>query len=158
MRYALNKSTIHSIIPTLDYSPVIDDTIGNLIRIYILEQCNNMNIEIYHLEVMPDHIHLIHQLNPRIRLCDIIQNIKGGSSHFVNSSKLSNIRFAWNPGPINFSLGSKKELESVIHSFENHQSYHQNHSIQEEIASWRERYILPLPITKENINLPWRNI
>ncbi|PLW96501.1 MAG: hypothetical protein C0593_11300 [Marinilabiliales bacterium] len=150
MRYAHKNITIHSIIPTLDYRPLIDDITERLIRMYIFDQCINMNIDVYHLEFSPNHVHLIHQLNPRIPLCDTIQNIKGGSSHYVNASKLIPSKFAWNPGPIYFSLGNTSTVKEVIKTFENHRLFHQTFSLQEEIAALREKYPALTPISKEN--------
>ncbi len=140
MRYSITRITIHSILPTLDYEPVIDEVIANLIRHDINARMKSLNVDVYYFGIFPNHVHIIHTINPRMPVCDLIQNIKGGSSHFVNSQKYTNIRFAWNPGPICFSLGSENHIKSAVANMKNHDDYHKHKSLQEEIVEYRKLY------------------
>jgi putative transposase len=140
MHYKLYRLAVHSILTTLDYQPLIDKITGNLIRLEIYERCKAMNIQIYHLEFATDHVHIIHELNPRIPITDLQQNLKGGTSHFVNSQKCTSIRFAWNKGPLCFSLGPGPEVQNAIIALNNHSEFHENISIQQEIAELRKAY------------------
>ncbi len=151
MHYTLYRLAAHSILTTLDFQPIIDQIVGNLLQLEIFERCKAMNIEIYHMEIFYDHVHLIHEINPRIPIIDLQQNIKGGSSHFVNSQKCTAVRFAWNRGPMCFSLGPAPEITKTIKSLENHNNFHEHVTVQQEIAEIRKKYPDMVSVTTNEI-------
>jgi REP element-mobilizing transposase RayT len=47
---------------------------------------------------MPDHIHLLIGLRPIQSLSDLMQDIKGSSSKWINQNRLVRGRFSWQEG------------------------------------------------------------
>ena len=47
---------------------------------------------------MPDHIHVLFGLRPAQSISDLLQDIKGGSSKWINERKLVKGRFSWQEG------------------------------------------------------------
>lgn len=54
----------------------VADVLTDIIR----GQCEELELDLLALEVMPDHIHLFVSANPTHRPCDIIHKIKGNTS------------------------------------------------------------------------------
>ena len=51
-----------------------------------------------------DHSHVLLLLSPNYAVKDLLQNMKGESSHWVNQQELSRTRFAWQTGYSAFSV------------------------------------------------------
>ena len=51
----------------------------------IHDVCNELSIELIDLEVMPDHVHLLMEVDPQLGLHKAIKRIKGRSSRFLRS-------------------------------------------------------------------------
>jgi putative transposase len=72
---------------------------------------------------MPDHIHILFGLRPSQSLSDLMQDIKGSSSKWINDKRLANGRFSWQEGYGAFSY-SKKDVENVIGYIMNQEIHH----------------------------------
>ena len=62
---------------------------------------------------MPDHIHIFFGMRPTQSLSDMMQDIKGGSSEWINKKKIIQGRFSWQEGYGAFSY-SKSNVDHVI--------------------------------------------
>ena len=80
---------------------------------------------------MPDHIHLLIGLRPSQSISDLMQDIKGDSSQWINNRKFVRGKFSWQEGYGAFSY-RKSELSAVINYIENQTSHHKKHSFSEE--------------------------
>ncbi len=60
---------------------VLKNGIDTRIKDLIEEKQNTYNYTILSIEVMPDHVHLLLDINPRIGLYSVISKIKGYTSH-----------------------------------------------------------------------------
>lgn len=58
---------------------------------------------------MPDHIHCLFLLNPQKSISEVIKQIKGSSSHYINQNNLIADKFAWQTGYAAYSIS-----ESVV--------------------------------------------
>ncbi|GAB4414121.1 MAG: IS200/IS605 family transposase [Anaerolineales bacterium] len=72
---------------------------------------------------MPDHVHLVVSVPPKIALADFVGQIKGNSSHFVNHGLNMQGRFAWQAeyGVVSFS---GKSLASVVKYVKDQREHH----------------------------------
>ena len=57
--------------------PVFVDTIEDDVRTYLLETLQALNMKPLAMEIMPDHIHLLVDCKPQLRLSDAIKILKG---------------------------------------------------------------------------------
>jgi putative transposase len=60
---------------------VLKNGIDTRIKDLIEEKQNTYNYTILSIEVMPDHVHLLLDINPRIGVYSVISKIKGYTSH-----------------------------------------------------------------------------
>src|SRR5258705_4026259 len=62
---------------------------------------------------IPDHVHMLIGMRPAQSLSDLMRDIKGSSSTWINERKLTKGRFQWQEGYGAFSY-SKRKLQVVI--------------------------------------------
>lgn len=97
---------------------------------------------------MPDHLHILFGMRPTQSLSELLQDIKGNSSKWINDKKFIAGRFSWQEGYAAFSY-SKSQLPQVITYIENQQTHHKKKTFIEEYkefldafgVEYNERYI-----------------
>ncbi len=87
---------------------------------------------------MPDHIHILLGLRPSQSLSELLQDIKGDSSKWINNKRFMKGRFSWQEGFGAFSYG-KSQLSDVIKYINTQEEHHKKRSFIEEY-----RYLLRL--------------
>lgn len=97
---------------------------------------------------MPDHIHVLFGMLPVQALSDLMQQVKQGSSGWVNQKGFIDGRFSWQAGYGAFSY-SKSQLLRVIRYIRNQKKHHAQKSFGEEYlellkmhqVDFNERYV-----------------
>jgi REP element-mobilizing transposase RayT len=79
----------------------------------------------------PDHVHLLLGLRPSQSLSDLMQDIKGSSSKWINEKRVVAGRFSWQEGYGAFSY-AKSELPFVVHYINNQEEHHRRNTFLEE--------------------------
>jgi len=72
---------------------------------------------------MPDHLHILFGLRPSQSLSDLMQDIKGSSSKWINENKFVPVKFSWQEGYGAFSY-SKDEIGKVANYIINQKDHH----------------------------------
>ncbi|MEA5426610.1 IS200/IS605 family transposase [Arcicella lustrica] len=80
---------------------------------------------------MPDHIHLLIGMRPTQSISELLQDIKGNSSKWINEKKFIKSRFEWQEGYGAFSYG-KSQLKNVITYIENQEEHHRKKTFRDE--------------------------
>ena len=80
---------------------------------------------------MPDHLHIVWGMRPTQSVSDLMKNIKGSSSNWVNKEKLIKGKFNWQDGFGAFSY-SKSQLPRLINYVHNQQIHHQKQTFLQE--------------------------
>jgi putative transposase len=80
---------------------------------------------------MPDHIHILFGLRPSQSLSDLMQDIKGNSSKWINEKGFVSEKFAWQEGYGAFSY-SKSEVPGIIQYIMNQTDHHKRKTFTEE--------------------------
>lgn len=101
---------------------------------------------------MPDHVHILLGMRPTQSLAELMQDIKGSSSKWINEKKLVPGKFEWQEGYGAFSY-SKESVLNVIEYIRNQELHHQRKSFREEYKqllkefgiSFDERYVFRDP-------------
>lgn len=63
--------------------PIFISDIEQDIRGYLLETLKSLDMDIIAMEVMPDHIHLLVNCKPQLRLSDAIKILKGNTARWL---------------------------------------------------------------------------
>jgi REP element-mobilizing transposase RayT len=106
---------------------------------FFLEKAKEMNTPVLSVNVQPEHIHLLVDLPSNLCLSDLVQKIKGASSHWINEQKLIHAKFSWQRGYGAFSV-SASQLEVVKKYIQNQDAHHKKKSFEEEYQEWKRSY------------------
>ena len=102
---------------------------------------------------MPDHLHIFIGMRPTQSISDLLQDIKGSSSKWINEKKFLKVKFEWQEGYGAFSY-SKSHVNNVINYIQNQENHHKKETFKEEYLKflkvfeieYDERYIFNEPI------------
>ena len=97
---------------------------------------------------MPDHVHILVGMRPTQSVSDLMQDIKGSSSKWINEKKFLKVKFEWQEGYGAFSY-AKFQVNTVINYIKNQEQHHALRSFHQEYleflaefeVAYDERYI-----------------
>jgi REP element-mobilizing transposase RayT len=97
---------------------------------------------------LPDHIHLLAKLPPKIAVSAALREIKACSSKWLNERRSAQHKFAWQDGYAAFSV-SRSQTESVSAYIRDQKTHHASRDYQSELLAllgkhdidYDERYI-----------------
>ncbi|MCA9050829.1 MAG: transposase [Planctomycetaceae bacterium] len=86
-----------------------------------------------------DHVHLLVHLAAKFSVSDVIREIKGSSSAWVNAEKLCESHFEWQKGygAFTVSYSASDSVQSYIRRQEEH---HRKRTFEEECIEFLERH------------------
>jgi putative transposase len=131
MSHSLNKVWIHAIWSTKEREPLIDFSVENKIYPFIYDEFRELGCPLRIVSGMPDHIHCLFLLNPQKSLSEVIKQVKGSSSHFVNHDNIISQKFAWQTGYAGYSI-SESIVERVFQYIKNQKEHHRLTTFQQE--------------------------
>ena len=88
---------------------------------------------------MPDHLHIVIGMRPIQSLSDLMQDIKGNSSKWINDNKLVAGKFAWQEGYGAFSY-NKSQLPKLIEYVRNQDEHHKKKTFIEEYKDFLKAF------------------
>lgn len=141
MPHSFNKIWIHAIWATKERMPLIHQNIEQKVYQYISEQLREQGCPVRIVNGMPDHVHCLFLLSPQKSISEVIKQIKGSSSHFINQNNFIAEKFAWQTGYAAFSV-SESIVEKVFEYIKNQKSHHQKRTCQQEYEEFLKLYRL----------------
>ncbi|MFZ6665231.1 IS200/IS605 family transposase [Peijinzhouia sedimentorum] len=139
MPNSFNKLWIHAIWATRDRLPLISTQAEKKVHEYISSQLREQGCPVRIINGMPDHIHCLFLLNPQKSIAEIIKQIKGSSSHFINQNNLIEDKFYWQTGYAAYSV-SESVVERLFRYIKNQKQHHKKKSFQEEYNEFLKLY------------------
>ena|SRR5688572_20668374 len=82
---------------------------------------------------MPDHLHVFFGMRPTQSLSDLMQDLKGTSSKWINEQGFTKARFEWQQGYGAFSY-SKSQINKVVAYIHNQEIHHAKKHLSKNIA------------------------
>ena len=115
---------------------------------YISGIIKENNHKLLAINGMPDHLHIFIGMRPSQSISDLLQDIKGSSSKWINEKKFLKVKFEWQEGYGAFSY-SKSHVNNVISYIRNQENHHKKETFREEYLKflkvfeieYDERYI-----------------
>ncbi len=98
---------------------------------YIVGIVQKNNHKLLAINGMPDHVHVFFGMRPAQSLSDLMQDIKGSSSKWINDQGFVNGKFSWQAGYGAFSY-SKSQVPYVIRYIQNQENHHRKKTFLEE--------------------------
>ncbi|MCB0160371.1 MAG: IS200/IS605 family transposase [Caldilineaceae bacterium] len=120
------RSYAHLIWGTKERKAFIVPPIERPLRAQIVSKAGELGCYVYAINGMPDHIHVVLTIPPKISAADVVKSLKGSSSHFVNHVlRPSSFHFAWQRGYGFLTLG-QTQLPKAIAYVENQEEHHRS--------------------------------
>jgi REP element-mobilizing transposase RayT len=140
---------IHAIFGVQNRISLINESWKNDLYRYITGIIQKNTHKLIIINGMQDHIHLLFGFRPIQSLSDLMQDIKGSSSKWINEKRYVRGKFSWQEGFGAFSY-SKSQIPGVIKYIENQEMHHKKFNFREEYQNilekfgvdYDERYIL----------------
>ncbi|WP_294965246.1 IS200/IS605 family transposase [uncultured Flavobacterium sp.] len=123
MSQSFTKLWIHAIWATKNRQELIDFSIEKNLYDFIWQELNELGCPVRIINGMPDHVHVLFLQNPQKTISDIVKQIKGSSSHFMNRGEFILEKFAWQTGFGAFSV-SESQLDAVCNYIKNQKRHH----------------------------------
>jgi REP element-mobilizing transposase RayT len=123
---------------------------------YMTGIIQNQGHKVLAINGMPDHIHIFFGMRPTQSLSDLMQDVKGDSSRWINKKGFVTGCFSWQQGFGAFSY-SKSSISNVIRYIQNQEVHHKKRTFIEEYlrflkkfeVDYDERYIFK-PVDRDN--------
>lgn len=137
--HSYSRCWLHLVWETLRREPMLDQRAAalaseNLYK-YSLEKGIYMKINYFNA----DHTHALIDLPTNQTIEQIVQLLKGSSSHWLNENRLIKGRFAWGRGYGAFSV-SQSGIDRVSKYIANQKEHHRKRTFEEEYQVFVKRY------------------
>ena len=151
MSHSYNKIWIHGVWTAKYRQPLIAHSIESKVYNFISHQLQELGCKVKIINGMPDHIHCLFLLSREKSIAEVIKQIKGSSSHYINQANLISEKFSWQTGYAAFSV-SESIVDKVFHYIKNQKQHHTKKKFQQEYEEFIELNGLnqsPIPIHSE---------
>ena len=132
---------IHCVWTTKNRTPYLGDQIRDEVISHIRENAKQKGIYIDHINGYREHLHALISLGGKQNISDIMQQIKGESSFWINRRKLTKLRFEWQDDYYAVSIGMN-QLDNLRRYIEHQNQHHSKVSIQSELNNLIKEYKL----------------
>ena len=106
---------------------------------YMTGIIQNYNHKLLTINGMPDHMHILIGMRPTQSLSELMQQLKGDSSGWINNKKLVPGKFSWQEGYGAFSY-SKGQVPQVINYIKRQEEHHKKMTFREEYLYMLKKY------------------
>ena len=129
------RSYAHLVWTTRNREPLIRPEIEAPLYACLIDKAAAIGCYVHAVNGIADHVHLIISIPPRISVSDVVKNLKGNSSHFVNHVLPAGPEpFSWQRGYGYLTLGESQCARAIAY-VENQKQHHRANTTN----SWLEK-------------------
>jgi len=130
MKYKSNNNVVYSCKYHVVWCPkyrrkVLVDEISERLKELIVQKCSEIQVDIIEMEIMPDHVHLLIEVDPQFGINRAVRSIKGFSSHTLRKefpSLKTRLPTLWTNSYFVSTVGGAP-LEAIKQYIENQEVY-----------------------------------
>ncbi|WP_071188155.1 IS200/IS605 family transposase [Trichormus sp. NMC-1] len=123
---------IHCVWGTWDRLPLVTPDIQEIIYSAIAKQCSALGCKVISIGGTLDHVHLLTGFSPTLTISELVQKVKGSSSHLITHEIKPNEFFKWQGGYGAFTV-SHHLIDQIANYIRNQPTHHQQKSL---IPDW----------------------
>jgi len=132
MSASLNQIYLHIVWSTKYRKPIINSSIELEIYDLIKSELNENECPCLIVNGMPDHVHCLIKMNMQKSVAELMKNVKGSTSHYINQNEITPERFSWQKGYGAFSVSPTK-VDQTFAYIMNQKKHHQRQSLTDEL-------------------------
>ena len=133
------KIYIHIVFSVKGRQPFIPKQHKAELHQYITGIINNKKQKVMQINSMPDHIHILVGMTPDVAISDLVRDIKGSTTRFINRKRRIPGKFMWQEGFGAFSY-SYSQVNDVVAYIKNQEKHHANKSFKDEYLELLKRF------------------
>ena len=133
------KLWIHLIWGTKNRQPFMQKEIRWKIFDHISKKAKQEGYYLDTINGVADHVHCLLLLQPRYSVSEVVNKLKGESSHWINDNMITPTRFVWQGGFAAFSV-SESQVGRVRAYIRNQERHHQSISFEFEAQRFLKLY------------------
>jgi putative transposase len=137
--HSYSRCWLHLIWETLRREPMLDNRAAAKASQYLYDYCHDKGIYMKINYFNADHTHTLIDLSTNLTIEQVVQLMKGSSSHWINENRLLRGRFAWGRGYGAFSV-SHSDLDRVCKYIANQAEHHRKRTLEDEYQLFVKRY------------------
>ena len=122
---------MHIVFAVSHREAMIDNAWRDKLYAYMVGICHNRKHFVHAIGGTADHLHLLVGMHPSDSVSELVKNLKGTSSHWINEN-YCNGGFSWQSGYGAFSY-SRSLIPDVKRYIENQHEHHRRISFREEV-------------------------
>jgi REP element-mobilizing transposase RayT len=122
---------VHGVWATKNRLPLINDAAEPLIYEWLAKEMDDMACELRAINGMPDHVHVLFRLTPKLALMDVVKQLKGNTTKWINERSMLADWFDWQTGYGAFSV-SEQRVPVVERYIQRQKFHHQSQTFDEE--------------------------
>lgn len=126
------RNWVHLIWSTKNRYPYLSKELQDKLYSHIFIYSKKRELYLSAVDGYSDHIHILMNVNPKDSISSIVQLLKGESSHWINSEKLTNTHFSWQEGYAAFSV-SESKCNIIVKYINDQKEHHKKISFLEEV-------------------------
>lgn len=138
--HSYSKCWLHIVWSTLDRVKVLSTLeIRKKVSLYLFDYASTKNIYMKTNFVNSDHVHALIDLPTNYTIEEVLQLLKGSSSHWINQNGLIKEKFMWGRGYGVFSV-SESNLTKVTNYIKMQEEHHKKKNFIEEYQEFIQAY------------------
>jgi len=137
--HSYSRCWLHLIWETLRREPMLNKRAAAKASINLTEHARVKGIYMKINFFNADHTHALIDLPTNLTIEQVVQLLKGSSSHWINEQKMLRGKFAWGRGYGAFSV-SQSKVERVARYIAGQQEHHRKKTFAEEYEQFVQRY------------------
>lgn len=130
---------IHAVFAVQNRMSLIASEWKDRLYMYITSIIQKNGHKLIAINGCPDHVHILFGMRPTQSLSELMKDIKGSSSKWINEERLAGGKFSWQEGYGAFSYG-KSQISNVINYINNQEEHHKKISFMDEYKKFLELY------------------
>jgi REP element-mobilizing transposase RayT len=130
---------LHLVFAVRNRTSLIQSDWKNELYKYITGIIQNSGHKLIAINGVPNHLHIAVGYRPHQLIPELLQDIKGSSSKWINQRKFVNGKFNWQEGYGAFSF-SHSQIDNVVKYINNQERHHKKQTFREEYIKLLKRY------------------
>ena len=127
---------LHLVWATWDRLPLLTPEIERRVYRNIESEARGMGCTVLAINGMPDHTHLGLVIPTTITIANLVKQVKGVSSHFVNETLKPDFEFKWQGSYGAFTV-SRWDVDKIVNYVKRQKEHHQ---LNELFPEWEEAF------------------
>jgi len=137
--HSYSRCWIHLIWGTLNHEKLLNKEAAARLSRYLTEYADTKSVYMKTNYVNADHVHALVDLPTGVPIEELIQLLKGSSSHWINANNILPGKFAWGRGYGAFSV-SESNVAQVAAYISGQEEHHRVRTFADELREFIERH------------------